>query len=444
MTTLRGAWRDRRTHRRVWALAAPMVLSNLTIPLVALTDSAVVGHLPSAQPLGAVAVGSALYGALVGVLGFLRMGTTGFAAQAAGAREGDRLRSLLAQALLAGLAIALLAGLTAQALLGPALAVMDASPALDELSRVYVQTRLLGLPAGLASYVLIGWFLGVRRARAPLAMLLATNLGNVALDLWFVLGLDWGVAGAARASVIAEWAGLAVGLCLLPAALRRHPGRLLAHRLWCGADWRRLLGVNRDIFLRSLMLQAVFVLVAMQGARLGDTTVAANALLLNGLALTAYALDALAHALEALCGQAIGARDRPALQRALLVAGGWAVLGSLAFSAFFGLAGETYVGWLTDLPEVREQAARALPYLALLPPVAVWSYLLDGLFIAATRAREMRDAMARALAVALPLGVMAQTLGNHGLWLALLAFMALRGLFLGLAARRLWRAQAWA
>lgn len=443
MSRLLTAWQHGPTHRRVWVLAAPMILSNLSVPLVALVDSAVIGHLPHPHQLASVAVGGSLYTLLVWLMGFLRMGTTGFAAQAAGRDDGGALRQVLLQGLLLAFGFALLLGLLALPLKAFALQLMQPSAQLGSLATDYFHIRLLGLPAALASYALIGWFLGAQNARAPLAILLTTNLLNVALDLWFVIGLEWGVAGAARASVLAEWSGLLVGLALTRSALRAHPGRpdLQALRRW--ANWRPLMAVNRDIFIRSLALQLVFFLVTVQGTRLGDATVAANALLLNGLLLTAHALDGLAHAVEALCGHAIGARDPLQLQRTLTVAGGWSLLASLLFGAFFLLGGELFIGLQTDILEVRQLAITYLPYLGLLPLVAVWSYLLDGLFIGATRAREMRNAMLLAVAVSLPLGGALQGLGNHGLWLAFLAFMLLRGISLGSIALRLQQRRQW-
>ncbi|MBM7061344.1 MATE family efflux transporter [Pseudomonas sp. UL073] len=443
MSSIHDAWRHRPTHHKVWALALPMILSNLSIPLVALVDSAVVGHLPHAHQLGAVAVGGMLYTLLAGILGFLRMGTTGFAAQAAGRGDGSALRQVLLQGLLLALGLALLLGALALPFSGFALGLMNPSSALDSLTREFFHTRLFGLPGALANYALVGWFLGNQNARAPLAILLTTNLLNAALSLWFVLGLDWGVVGAARAAVLAEWSGALLGLWLTRSALRRHPGRLdwPALRRW--SNWRPLLAVNRDIFIRSLALQGVFFLLTVQGARLGDATVAANALLLNGLLITAYALDGLAHAMEALCGHAIGAGDRLALRRAVTVTGLWALLGSLAFTALFLLGGRLFIDLQSDIAAVRMVAYVYLPYLAVLPPVAMASYLLDGLFIGATRAREMRDAMLIAVALALPLGWWLQGLGNHGLWLAFLCFMLIRGLSLGGLAWRLSRDDAW-
>ncbi|MCC6074748.1 MATE family efflux transporter [Pseudomonas sp. GCM10022188] len=443
MNGLRDAWRHAPTQRRVWALAAPMILSNLSVPLVALVDTAVVGHLPHAHQLGAAAVGGSLYTLLVWTFGFLRMGTTGFAAQACGRGDGGALRQVLAQGLLLALALALLGALLVAPLLPLGLGLMQPGVELGALAHEYLYIRLFGLPAALASYALIGWLLGTQNARAPLAMLLTTNLLNVALVVAFVLGLDWGVAGAARASVLAEWSGALLGLYLARRRLGEYAGRAdwAALRRW--ASWQALLTVNRDIFLRTLALQSVFLLITVQGTRLGDATVAANALLLNGLLLTAHALDGLAHALEALCGHAIGARDRLALRRGLWVAGGWSLLASLAFAVLFLLGGEWFVDLQTDIAEVRAIAHAHLPFLAALPLLAVWSYLLDGLFIGATRAREMRDAMLLALLLALPLAWQLREQGNAGLWLAFLAFMALRGLTLGASAWRIARRGDW-
>jgi MATE family multidrug resistance protein len=443
ITALRDAWQHAPTHKRVWALAAPMILSNLSVPLVALVDSAVIGHLPHAYQLAAVAVGSSLYTLLVWTVGFLRMGTTGFSAQAAGRNDGGALRQVLLQGLILGVLLAALLISVAIPLSDAALGLMNPSTQLDELARSYLHIRLLGLPAALTTYALVGWLLGTQNARGPLAILLTTNLLNVALDLLFVLGLHWGVPGAAWASVIAEWSGALLGLYLARRALRAYAGTLdwTALRRWL--NWRPLLAVNRDIFIRTLALQAVFFLITVQGARLGDATVAANALLLNGLLLTAHALDGLAHALEALCGYALGARDRNALRRTLIVAGGWSLLASLGFALFFLLAGHWFIRLQTNIEGVREAAFTYLPYLALMPLIAVWSYLLDGLFIGATRAREMRNAMLLALLLSLPLAWALQPLGNQGLWLAFLAFMGLRSLCLGSYAYRLTRADQW-
>lgn len=443
MLSLLTDWHHRPTHHKVWALAAPMILSNISVPLVALVDSTVIGHLPHAHQLGSVAVGASLFTLLVSVLGFLRMGATGFAAQAAGRSDGAALRQVLVQGLLLALLFAVVLGVLALPLSRFAVDLMQPGAELEQGTLDFFRTRLLGLPAALASFALVGWFLGTQNARAPLIILLTTNLLNIVLNLWFVLGLDWGVVGSARASVISEWVAALLGLALTRPSLRAFPGRIVWPLLARWQSWRPMLSVNRDIFIRSLALQGVFFLITVQGARMGEETVAANALLLNGLLLTAYALDGLAHAVEALCGHAIGAGDRPALRRSLVIAGGWSLIASVGFAVVFLLGGHLFIQMQTDIPGVRETAFEYLPYLALLPLIAVWSYLLDGLFIGATRAREMRDAMLLSVVIALPFAWLASGLGNHGLWLAFLLFMGLRGVTLGVMGWRLQRRGGW-
>ncbi|MDU8358367.1 MATE family efflux transporter [Pseudomonas syringae group sp. J309-1] len=443
MSNLLNDWRDRATHRNVWALAAPMILSNISVPLVALVDSAVIGHLPHAHQLGAVAVGATLYTFLAWSMGFLRMGTTGFASQAAGRNDGSALRQILLQGLLLAMGLALLLGVIGLPFSHLALSLMQPSADLQQLTEAFFHTRLLGLPAALAGYALVGWFLGTQNARAPLMILLTTNLVNIALNLWFVLGLDWGVVGSARASVVAEWTGALLGLALTRKTLLAWPGQVLWPALKRWENWRPLLSVNRDIFIRSLVLQSVFFLITVQGARLGDATVAANALLLNGLLLTAHALDGLAHAVEALCGHAIGAKNKLALRRSLTVAGGWSLIASIAFALLFMVAGHLFISLQTDIVEVRETAFIYLPYLAALPLLAVWSYLLDGLFIGATRAREMRNTMLVNMLLVAPFAYGLQSFGNHGLWLTLLLFMLLRALTLGFVTWQLSKRGAW-
>ncbi|KTT52070.1 XRE family transcriptional regulator [Pseudomonas oryzihabitans] len=443
MSSLLADWRHPELHRRVWALAAPMILSNLSVPLVTLVDSAIAGHLPEARQLAAVAMGGAFYTALLGILAFLRMGTTGFAAQASGRADGAALRQILLQAGLLGLGLSLLLLLVASLALDPLLTWLGLDLAFAELASHFLHLRLLGLPAALLSYAVIGWLLGTQDARTPLVLLLTTNALNLVLVTGLVLGLGAGVQGIALASVLAEWGGVLLGLWLVIRRLRQWPGRVDRTALRRLASWRPLLAVNRDIFIRSLALQAVFLLFAAQGAQLGETTVAANALLLNGLLVTAFALDGLAHAVEALSGHALGARQGIILRRVLVIAGGWSLLASLVFALAFALFGDVFVAWQSDIVAVRQEAHAYLPYLALLPLIAMASYLLDGLFIGATRAREMRNAMLLALLLALPLGWLLRGLGNHGLWLAFLTFMALRGLISAALAWRLAEREGW-
>lgn len=434
---LLDAWRHADTRQRLFALAVPMILSNLSVPLVALVDSAVVGRLPHAYQLGAVAVGGSIYTMLVWTCGFLRMGSTGFAAQAAGRNDQQALRYILLQSLMLVVVLTVLCLAIALPLLPHILQWMDTSGDLQALAQQYVLIRLYGLPAALMMHVLAGWLLGLQNARAALWMLLLANSVNIVLDIYFVFGLHWEVAGAARASVIAEWSGALLGLVLAWRYVDKGPLLSFWQYLLRWASWRPLLAVNRDILIRSLALQAVFFTVTFQGARLGDNTVAANALLLNGLLLCSYALDGLAHALEALTGHALGKNDQRALQRALCLVSIYSLLASTVFALLFWLFGDLFIALQTNIPSVQETASHYLIYLALLPLITVWSYVMDGLFIGATRAREMRNSMLLAVLVCAPIAWLLHDLGNHGLWIAFLLFMALRAGFLGFTARHL-------
>lgn len=439
-----AAARHRPTQRQVWALATPMILSNISVPLVGLVDTAVIGHMDAAYHLGGVAVGATLMTFLLWAAGFLRMGTTGFAAQACGAQDGLRLRLVLLQPLWLALLLALMAWLLREPLLNAGLYFLDSSPQLLEQARVYVNIRFLSLPAALANFVLIGWFIGTQHARAPLYLLITVNLTNVVLDVIFVVLLDWGVAGAAWATVISDYAGVLLGLWLLRPVLRCYPAAMPWMRglLLRGAG--PLLKVNLDILIRTLALELVFYLMVLQGARLGDAVVAANAVLLNFLLLTSHGLDGLAHAVEALGGHALGQRNRLALKRVLVVSTLWSLLVCLGFVAVFNLFGAQIIDVLTNLEPVRQVATAYLPWMAWMPLIAVWSYLLDGLFIGATRARAMRNAMLLAVVlVYLPAAWLLRDTGNHAIWLGFYLFMLARGLLLGGWFIWLWRRDRW-
>lgn len=409
-----------------------MILSNVSVPLVGLVDTAVIGHMDAAYHLGGVAVGATLITFVLWATGFLRMGTTGFVAQAWGRRDGDALRLLLAQLLWLALLLSCAVWLLKSPLFSLGLHFVDASPELIGEAQRYVEIRLFSLPAALANFVLVGWFIGAGVGRAPMFLLLTVNLTNVLLDVLLVVGLEMGVAGAAWATVAGDYCGLLLGLCLLRPLLAQVPGRL---------DWRAalqlrgaapLMQVNRDILIRTLALEAVFYLLVVQGSQYGDAVIAANAVLLNFLLLTSHGLDGLAHAVEGLGGSAIGARDHRRLRRVLVVSTGWSLILSLAFVAAFTLFGEHIVRMLTDIESVRDTAVRYLPWMAWMPLVAVWGYLLDGLFISATRARAMRNAMLLSVVgVYVPIAWFFWGAGNHALWLGFHLFMVARGLTLG-------------
>ncbi len=420
--------------RRLWHLAWPLTLANLSVPLVGLVDTAVLGHLPDPALLGGVALAGVVFSVLYWGFGFLRMGTTALAAQALGRRDGPEAHAVLLRALATAALLGTLLILLADPIGRLAWHLLQSEPAVLDAAQHYYAIRIWSAPATLANYVLLGWLLGLQRRHAPLALLLTLNLGNALLDLILVWGLGWGVAGAAWAALAAEYLTLALGWDLVRRALKTHHG-LTPHprgaRLWHPQALARLWRINGDLFLRTLLLIFALGFFTAQSARLDPILLAANAVLLNFQTLLAYALDGLAQAIEALVGEATGAESddqRDALIRSATIHSG---LIGLAFSLGYALGGETVIALLTDQPGVRQAAHDYLPWVIVSPLIAVWSYLLDGIFLGAGRTRELRNAMAVAVfLVYLPAWALTRGWGNHGLWFALIAFLAARALLL--------------
>ena len=422
------------THRRVLNIAWPIVLSNATVPLLGAVDTGVVGQMGAAAPIGAVGLGAMILTMFYWVFGFLRMGTTGLAAQAHGQNDAAERSAVLFRALL----IAGAAGLGLIALQWPLfLAGFHLAPAsaeVEALAQRYLSLRVWGAPATIALYAVTGWLIAVERTRAVLVLQLWMNGLNVALDLWFVLGLGWGVEGVAVATLIAEWSGLALGLWLCrPAFGKRHLGAALA-RLADRAALARMGAVNSLIMGRSILLQGAFATFLFLGAGLGDVTLAANQVLMQFLSITAYALDGFAFAAETLVGQAVGQRQAHRIRRAAVVSGQWGFAGSLALAAVFWGAGPWIIDLMTTAPEVREAARHYLFWAALGPVLGVASWMLDGIFIGATRTGAMFRAMLISVAIyALALLVLVPWLGNHGLWGALMVLNLARAVTLAVA-----------
>lgn len=416
------------THSRLLKIAAPIVLSNATVPLLGAVDTGVVGQLGQAAPIGAVGVGSVILISLYWIFGFLRMGTSGLAAQAHGAGDMAERGAILLRALLIG-AVAGLVFIAGQGLLfQAAFVIAPAGEEVETLAQQYLAIRIWGAPATIAAYAVTGWLIAVERTRAVLLLQLWINGVNVILDLWFVLGLGWGVGGVAAATLIAEWTGLFLGLWLcrdglIPvwrAALARLPDR---------AALRVMLAVNRDIMIRSVLLQLSFTTFVFLGARQGDVTLAANQVLLQFLSITAYALDGFAFAAETLVGQAVGARARDDLRRAGRLAMQWGFAGAALLAAAFALAGPAIIDLMTTAPDVRAEARAFLPWLVAAPLIGVASWIYDGIFIGATLTTLMRRTMMLSVAIyAVALAILPPAFGNHGLWAALMVLNAARGI----------------
>ena len=411
------------THRRVLAIAAPIVLSNATVPLLGAVDTGVIGQLGAAAPIGAVGLAAVILSSAYWIFGFLRMGTTGLTAQAVGSGGTDEIAAALQRALL----IALAAGLTMIVLQAPlialALKIAPASAEVETLARSYLTIRIWGAPATIGLYALNGWLIGAERTRAVLAIQLVMNGLNVALDLLFVLGFGWGIEGVAIATLISEIIGAGVALWLCREALRRR-----AKALFDAAPLREMARVNTDIMIRSVLLQAAFTSFVFLGSGQGDQTLAANQVLMQFLLITAYALDGFAFAAESLVGQAIGAKSRARLIRATKLTSFWGGVGALGMGLTFLLVGPTIIDAITTAPAVREMARLYLPWMVAAPILGILSWMLDGVFIGATLTREMRNAMVASTLVYIVVLLALQPFGNHGLWGALMILNVTRGL----------------
>jgi MATE family multidrug resistance protein len=319
-----------------------------------------------------------------------------------------------------------------------AFSLIGAEPEVTRYARQYFDVRVWSAPATLFNYAALGWLLGMQNARGPLAITLVINLSNVALDLWFVLGLGLKVRGVATGALLAELAGAALAVWLLRRELKRYPGNWAGTRLKDLQSYRALLKINGNLFIRTLALMFTFGFITVQGARMGSVFLASNALLLNFQWLTSYALDGLANAAEALVGKAVGARDREGMLRAVRRTLAWSLGFGAVFSLAFWVAGPAIIRTLTSLPDIRATALEYLPWVIVLPVISVWSFFYDGVYVGATLSREMRVIMtSAAILVFLPVWFLTQDLGNHGLWLAFTAFMTLRGLGMHLWFNRL-------
>jgi len=430
------------THRRVLAIALPIVLSNATVPILGAVDTGVVGQMGEAAPIGAVGIGAVILSAVYWVFGFLRMGTTGLVGQAAGRDDAAEVSALLTRALL----IAAAGGLALIALQGPvfagAFAVAPASEEVESLARSYLTIRIWSAPFAIAVYGITGWLIAQERTRAVLAMQVTMNGVNILLDLWFVLGLGWGVQGVAVATVIAETSGAALGLWFCRDAFALPAWRDWP-RVFDRARLANMASVNGDILIRSLLLQGIFVSFLFLASDFGDVRLAATQVLMQFLQITAYALDGFAFAAEALVARAFGAGQRDRLRRGAALTSGWGLGAAVALAAVFALAGGAVIDLMTTAGDVRAAARTYLPWMVAAPVVGLASYMLDGIFIGATRSRDMRNMMVLSAAIyAAAAALLVPAFGAHGLWAALIVSFVARGVTLAVRYPALERAAA--
>lgn len=420
------------THARVLKIAIPIVISNATIPILGIVDTGVVGQMGEAAPIGAVGIGAIILTAIYWFFGFLRMGTTGLAAQARGQGDRGEVAAILTRVLMIGLGAGVILIAAQSLLFWGAFKVSPASPEVEELASGYLAIRIWSAPAAIAIYGLLGWRIAVERTGAVLALQVWMNGVNIVLDLWFVLGLGWGVNGVAFATFLAEWSALGLGLWLCRSAFNVPDWR----------DWGRVFDkvrlirfaqVNGDILIRTAALQSIFLSFMMFAARFGDVTLAANQILLQFLYVTGYALDGFAFAAEAMVGAAMGATDRRTLRRASILSSFWGLICNIGLAAVFFVFGPMMIEIMSEAKEVNATAMDYLPWMVAAPLVGLASWMLDGIFIGATRTKDMRNMMLlSAIAYFATAFALMPLFGNHGLWAALILSFVYRGVLLGL------------
>ena len=419
------------TNARVLAIAVPITLSNGTTPLIGVVATAIVGRLGQAHILGAVALSSVVFDCLFWLFGFLRMGTVALTAQALGAADVSEERATLVRALLlaAVIGIALIAVQTPLAATINAL--MGASPAVQDAAQAYFAIRIWSAPLALANYVLLGWFVGLARANTALMLQVVINVVNAAMIALLVITYDLGVAGAALATVVAEAVGAIVGLAL---ALRVLGMRLPdLSQVFDLTRIKRLFVINRDILIRTAALITAWLFFAAQGARAGDVVLAANSVLHNLVLVGAFFLDGFASAAEQLCGRAVGARDADAFGRAVKLSLSWGFGFGLGATLLLLAAGPQLIDLMTANEAVRLAARQFLTYAALSSVIGTFAFTYDGIYIGATWTRAMRNLMLVTLVVYVAAWWVTRPLGNAGLWLSILTFLALRGMLQALS-----------
>lgn len=416
------------TNRMVLGIAIPMTLGLLTVPLVGIVDMAVIGQLGDAAMMGGIAIGALLFDILATSCNFLRMGTTGLTAQAVGAQDAVSQRAVAYRALILAFLIGLLILLLAPLLVPWSLRMMGGSEAVNEAASSYLLIRLYAAPFSLANFAIFGWLFGLSKSRTGMVLLILLNSANILLTIWFVLGLDMGVEGAALGTVAGEVIAVLMGLAVMAFHLR-NGWQVPMARLFNREAFLRFMALNRDIFIRSMMLLIAFTLFTGLSARQNDAILASNELLMHFFMFGGFFLDGIATAAEQLGGRAIGANYRPAFDRTVKLTLIWGIGLGAALSAIMWLGGPFIIDSLTTAPEVRTISREFLLWAALTPLVATLAFQMDGIFIGATWSTTMRNMMVLSSAVFVVAAfAFMEMFGNHGLWLAMLVFLASRGI----------------
>jgi MATE family multidrug resistance protein len=425
------------TRAQVFAQAWPIMLGQASVPLVGVVDTIVIGRTGNTAALAGVALGATVINLIFWSFGFLRMGMTGLTAQADGSGNHAEVNALLLRGLATGGAIGLVLLALNVPLAHIAFALLAGGKDVTAEANAYVAASFLGGPAALAVFAITGWLFGLGRSRAALVLQVVMNLANIALDVWFVRGMGMGARGVALGTAGAQWIALATGLVIAswiagggPLALARETGFA---QLFDRPALSKLFHVNRDLMIRTIALLLLFTWFANAGARLGATTLAANQVLMQFVNVAAFVLDAFAFTAESRVGNAVGARSRVEFLRAVRLTAEFALVFGALLALAYWLAGSFAIEGIATDAQVRRAATAFLPFAALVPLLGVPSWMLDGIFIGATRGVALRNAALATTAIYIALDISLRPLGPTGVWTALLSAYVLRALTLGSA-----------
>ena len=417
------------THRSVLTVAVPIMLSNVSEPLIGVVNTAVIGQLKEPYYIGAIAVGALIFSFIFWGFGFLRMSTGGLSAQALGAGDRTELVAVLIRALMIGLAAGIGLIVLSPFIRDAAFNLVGGSPEIRAHGETYFNYRIFAAPAALSNYCVMGWFIGQSRAKLAFVVQLFLNLTNMALSAFFVLGLGMTSDGVGLAALIAEWSAVTLALVLAAMILRGMGAHISWPRILDPVRLKRTLLMNGDVMIRTLCLVFAFTFFTARGARAGDVVVAANAVLLNLFEVSAYLIDGFAYASEALIGQSVGARNRQRFRAAVWLTSVWAMVLGIVCSLIIWVFGPSLVDLMTLSPEVRETARTYLPWVAVSPVLGVICFQFDGIFTGAMATKDMRNMMIVSLGVfMLAWWTLEGRFGNHGLWAALNIFFIARGI----------------
>ena len=424
------ASKDKIDSNRVLKIALPMMLSNITVPLLGFVDTAVIGQLGDAKLIAALGLGSILISALYWMCGFLRMGTTGLAAQAKGSEQSDEVFLTLVRGLLLGIILGFFLLILAYPIFFIFFSISPAESSVETIALKYAEIRVLSAPFAIATIPLIGWLIALEKTLSVFVIQLFINFLNVVLNLYFVFQLDFGIEGVAYATLISEILGCLLALFISFKNLDNFP-KLLMKKIYKKEKWKKLLYINSNIFFRSLLLELVFISFFFWASSFGTDILAINQILIQFLHIFAYALDGFAFASEVLVGIFYGKKNLVLLRKSFFLCASWSALTALLLSAIFLIFGNTLIKFMTNAEEVLKISKEFQFWIIFAPLCSFPSYIMDGVFFGATHTSEMRKAMIFSTIIYFILALfLTSVFQNTGLWIALYVFLIIRAITL--------------